>query len=109
MLVLSRKRNEAIVASLDPDALAAFREWLHRLPIDQARLTDGVELLDDLARMELHLMVVEIRGDKVRLGVEAPRDLVRVHRQEVQERIDAAAPPLRRLRREPQRGELQPV
>lgn len=32
--------------------------------------------------------VVEIRGDKVRLGIEAPRD-VPIHRTEVKERMDA--------------------
>ncbi|MCA9063449.1 MAG: carbon storage regulator CsrA [Planctomycetaceae bacterium] len=32
------------------------------------------------------LMVIEIRGDKVRLGIEAPRD-VSVHREEVYEAI----------------------
>lgn len=32
-------------------------------------------------------MVVDIRGDKVRIGVEAPRD-VTVHREEVQRAID---------------------
>lgn len=32
------------------------------------------------------LMVIEIRGDKVRLGIEAPKD-VTVHRQEVYEAI----------------------
>ena len=34
----------------------------------------------------ISIMVVEIRGDKVRLGIEAPRD-VSVHRQEVYEAI----------------------
>jgi len=32
------------------------------------------------------LMVIEIRGDKVRLGIDAPRD-VSVHRQEVYDAI----------------------
>lgn len=34
------------------------------------------------------ITVVEIRGDKVRLGVEAPRD-VTIHRQEVYEALKA--------------------
>lgn len=51
MLVLSRKKNEAIV-------------------------------IDD----KIKIVVVEIRGDKVRLGVEAPSD-VPVHRQEVYDAI----------------------
>ena len=32
------------------------------------------------------IMVIEIRGDKVRLGIEAPREIT-VHRQEVYEAI----------------------
>ena len=35
---------------------------------------------------EITIVVVEIRGDKVRLGVEAPRE-VPVHRREVQDAI----------------------
>jgi len=35
---------------------------------------------------EVRLMVVEIRGDKVRLGIEAPRETP-VHRQEVYDAI----------------------
>lgn len=54
MLVLSRKKNEAIV-------------------------------IDD----DIEIVVVEIRGDKVRLGVEAPRD-VTVHRREVYDAIKRA-------------------
>lgn len=36
------------------------------------------------------LMVIEIRGDKVRLGIDAPRD-VTVHRQEIYEAIKREA------------------
>jgi carbon storage regulator len=38
----------------------------------------------------IKLVVVEIRGDKVRLGIEAPQD-VPVHRQEVYEAIKREA------------------
>jgi carbon storage regulator len=38
------------------------------------------------------ITVVEIRGDKVRLGIDAPRE-VTVHRKEVQERIEKGAKP----------------
>lgn len=38
---------------------------------------------------EVTITVVEIRGDKVRLGVEAPKD-VSIHRGEVQAAIDAS-------------------
>ncbi len=56
MLVLSRKKDEAIVI-------------------------DG----------RIRIVVVEIRGDKIRLGIEAPRE-VSVHRAEIQERVDANKP-----------------
>ncbi|WP_437191833.1 carbon storage regulator CsrA [Planctomicrobium sp. SH527] len=36
------------------------------------------------------ITVVEIRGDKVRLGIEAPRD-VAIHRQEIYDALRAAA------------------
>ena len=36
------------------------------------------------------ITVVEIRGDKVRLGIEAPRE-VPIHRSEVRDAIDASA------------------
>jgi carbon storage regulator len=44
---------------------------------------------------DIVITIVEIRGDKVRLGIEAPKD-VPVHRQEVYEAIHGvkpAAPP----------------
>jgi carbon storage regulator len=42
----------------------------------------------------IRITVVEIRGDKVRLGIEAPRD-IEVHREEVYEQIHGkpAEPP----------------
>jgi carbon storage regulator len=40
---------------------------------------------------DIRIVVVEIRGDKVRLGVEAPRE-VPVHRHEVYEAIQNAQP-----------------
>ncbi len=41
---------------------------------------------------DIRIVVVEIRGDKVRLGVEAPRE-VPVHRQEVYDAIQNAQQP----------------
>ncbi len=38
---------------------------------------------------DIEIVIVDIRGDKVRIGVEAPRD-VAVHRQEVYEAIKRA-------------------
>ena len=40
---------------------------------------------------KLTLMVVEIRGNKVRIGVDAPREFT-VHRGEVQTRVDGQKP-----------------
>lgn len=45
---------------------------------------------------DIRVIVVEIRGDKVRIGVEAPRD-VAVHRDEVKQAIE----------RQKDKGELQ--
>lgn len=39
----------------------------------------------------LRITVIDIRGDKVRIGVEAPPD-VPVNREEIQEQIDAGIP-----------------
>ncbi len=47
-----------------------------------SRMRDEVIRIGD----ELTITVIDIRGDKVRLGIEAPRD-VPVHRQEVYEAI----------------------
>ena len=37
----------------------------------------------------VRIQVVDIRGDKVRLGIDAPKE-VTVHREEVQQQIDGA-------------------
>lgn len=42
---------------------------------------------------DIFLTVVEIQGQKARLGIEAP-DHVRIHRQEVRDRLQAAANPI---------------
>lgn len=42
-----------------------------------------------IAGGEIVLTIVEIRGDKVRIGIEAPKDIP-VHRGEVQDAIRAA-------------------
>jgi carbon storage regulator len=61
MLVLSRKKNESIMLGGDIDGS-----------------TCGLP--------KIRVMVIEIKGDRVRLGIDAPRD-VSVHRQEVWAKI----------------------
>jgi carbon storage regulator len=52
--------------------------------------------------------VIEIRGDKVRLGIEAPKD-VTVHRREVYEAIHGQGPPGSKSRdREPGTSHIVP-
>lgn len=48
------------------------------------RKKDEVIMIGDSIR----LMIVEIRGDKVRIGIDAPRDIA-VHREEVWLKIQA--------------------
>ena len=67
MLVLSRKKSEQIVFQLTRKALESLLET-H---------PDGCELT---------ATVVEIRGDKVRIGTEAPK-CVATHRREVLDAI----------------------
>jgi carbon storage regulator len=44
---------------------------------------------------QITIMVIEIRGDKVRLGIQAPRD-VSVHREEVYDAIQREQPEISR-------------
>lgn len=46
--------------------------------------------------------VVEIRGDKIRLGIEAPKDVI-VHRREVYEAIKRAEAEQRQQTKKPER------
>jgi carbon storage regulator len=59
---------------------------------------------------DITIVVVEIRGDKVRLGVEAPKE-VPVHRREVYEAIargESADVPLASMPADTQAGEAAP-
>jgi len=50
------------------------------------RINESIVINDDIS-----VLVVEVRGDRVRLGIEAPQDVV-VHRKEVYDAIKEAAP-----------------
>lgn len=71
MLVLSRKRNESIVITISQATV-----------IDQNGERQLVQFVDPI-----EVMIVEVRGDNVRLGIKAPKP-VPVHRREVYEAIN---------------------
>ena len=50
------------------------------------RINESIVINNDVS-----VLVVEIRGDRVRLGIEAPKDVV-VHRKEVYDVIKETAP-----------------
>ena len=50
------------------------------------KINESIVINDDVS-----IMVVEVRGDRVRLGIEAPKD-VSVHRKEVYDVIKEDAP-----------------
>ncbi len=56
-----------------------------------SRKKSEVIMIDD----DVKIVVVEIRGDKVRLGIEAPQGR-KVHRQEVYDAIKRAGEPLKK-------------
>lgn len=85
MLVLSRHRDETVVATMTLEAMA---ELLRSVGA-------AVDLIGiGSARLEITTTVVEIRGDKARLGYDATfagRKLCRelpIHRGEVNDKID---------------------
>ncbi|MSO36892.1 MAG: carbon storage regulator [Acidimicrobiia bacterium] len=59
------------------------------------RRTERVMIGNDVV-----VTVLEIRGDQVRLGIEAPRD-VQVHREEVMQAIEAGEEPGEEPRQQP--------
>lgn len=67
MLVLSRKKGEKIVFSIPPENLRLLA-------------AAGAEL-------RFSVCMVEIRGDKVRLGADCPSEIT-IHREEIQTLID---------------------
>jgi len=52
-----------------------------------SRQTDESIMIGD----DIEVMIVDVRGDKVRLGIKAPAD-IDVHRKEVYEAIKAGVP-----------------
>ena len=50
------------------------------------RINESIVINDDIS-----VLVVEIRGDRVRLGIEAPKDVV-VHRKEIYDAIKEPSP-----------------
>jgi carbon storage regulator len=76
MLVLSRREHEKVVIPLTAKTLL---ELVKLIP-------SGAEADDITALVQITVIVAEIRADKTRLGIEAPKVLP-VHRQEVYEKI----------------------
>lgn len=67
MLILSRRRNERVIINIPREAMNGE---------------------DDL--LQLQVVLVAVRGDKVRLGFDAPK-AVEINRFEVQRKIDREA------------------
>jgi carbon storage regulator CsrA len=85
MLVLSRRRNQKVVIQLDT-VIKQMADFI------KGRIEDGAclekveeELLHDYGD-SVEIAVVEIRGDKARLGIKASK-LIPVHREEVYVKI----------------------
>lgn len=89
MLVLSRKRDEKIETYPGPDfvqkAIDAFEKESTRAfndPEKTEAIREFLQWMVDEGFLESKIMVVEIRGDKTRLGIEANKAFA-VHREEV--------------------------
>lgn len=93
MLVLSRHHNESLAIGPGPGFPAALVEYLQRvalLPADDESRRIAEEIIKTTATatplFNQRVTVVDIRGDKVRLGCDAA-PAVAIHRHEVAERI----------------------
>lgn len=86
MLVLSRQRDEYCVATIKNHLPAdVLQEWIRA-----GRMISPAELLQYLVEVEVRVTVLDIRGDKSRLGFAAPKH-VAIHRSEVQQAIEREA------------------
>lgn len=89
MLVLSRKRDESIVASTaDADHLFAALDRIAKLGGEAGEIAQAA--IKSHVPKRQSVTIVDIRGDKVRLGFEF-EDSIQIHRREVQEEIDRKA------------------
>jgi len=97
MLVLSRQRDEVITIGdetsamlpLDRVELEKLKEYLANTPavtLMALGLSSLAGKLDEAVFKPIEICVVDIRGDKVRLGVAAPK-FMPVHRKEIHEQI----------------------
>jgi carbon storage regulator len=84
MLVLSRQRDESIVVGDDRTVMAQLSplEEQKLRECQDAGLTDLFKRLLQTLGQPTECCVVDIRGDKVRLGINAPRN-VPLNRREV--------------------------
>src|SRR5439155_25844759 len=72
-----------------PAATAAVHGKIGTMLVLSRKKNESIVINSDIV-----ITVVEIRGDKVRLGIVAPKD-VPVHREEVYEAIHGSLPPIK--------------
>ena len=84
MLVLTRKRNEKIVTQPSPRLIDEIRTALKRAAPPELAIEANMAL--DVLGKPIVVTLVDIRGDKCRLGFEADPAII-IHRQEVVEAI----------------------
>jgi len=77
------------------ESASVARHWGRKVAmlVLTRRINESIVINDDVS-----VLVVEIRGDRVRLGIEAPKD-VTVHRKEIYDAIKEVAPEKPKKRR----------